>query len=210
MDFLTSSKKLLQTLAFTATFAMSSTAQAGLIFDEADLGDFNHFNLVTLALTEGTNQVLGKSVFRNIGPGVNDYDYDFDSFLFKVADGFSLTSVRYSAFAEAPDGVRLYAGYYLHAYDATNIWKSVLSFTEINLLSWDAQDMFTNAMPLSAGVYGFSNQSFGKSPGFEGRPWRYTIEFDVVSNNPAPVNAPGTLLLLSGVFGLLTWRRRNQ
>ena len=200
MDFLTSSKKLLQTLAFTATFAISSTAQAGLIFDEADLGDFDDFNPVTLALAEGTNQVLGNAFLRKTTQGA--WEFDVDPFLFRIADGFTLNAIRYSALAEAPEGSILEIGYGLKS------GSSLLSTSKIDLLSWSVQNIFTDAKSYASGLYSFSQLYL--STNFEGRPWRYTIEFDVVSNNPAPVNAPGTLLLLSGVFGLLAWRRRNQ
>jgi hypothetical protein len=200
MEFLKSTQKILQTLAFTSTLIISSTAQAGLIFDEDELGDFVESSPPTFAFIEGTNQVLGNAVWREISKDV--WDIDWDTFLFRITDGFTLKAIRYSAFAEAPEGSILNINYQLKS------GSSVVATSKVNLLSWSVQNIFTDATSYASGLYSFSHLDVEAN--FEGRPWRYTIEFDVVSNNPAPVNAPGTLLLLSGVFGLLTWRRRNQ
>jgi len=205
MDFLTSSKKLLNTLLFTSAFVMSATAQAGLIFDEANLGDFDPYNLTKITLAGGTNQVLGQSAYREINP--NDNEADFDSFIFTVAEGYSLAAIRYSAFAEAPSGEAMGAGYVLRSYHPTSIWGDILDQAEIDILAMSAQGMFSKVLPLSAGSYIFENNMLSRSF-FEGRKWQYRIEFDVVNHNPAPVNAPGTLLLLSGLLGFITWRRR--
>ncbi len=197
------SKKTLQTAVLAGSLLLSINAHAGLMVNEQDdFGDFDKANPVLLTLEEGTNTVRGVAINFD-GRGV-----DYDSFMFEILQGFTLKSILFSAFAEAPTDSTMSASYQLVKASKAGLAEEVISESNANLLSWSKQQLFTDIADLGAGIYGFHTSEYQKN--FEGRRWNYSLQFEVAAtSNPAPVSAPGPLALMFGFAALLLKRRRK-
>lgn len=197
------SKKTFQTALLAASLLLSINAQAGLMVSEQDdYVDFDKTNPVLLTLEEGTNTISGAAI------NFDGRAVDYDSFMFEILQGFSLKSILFSAFAEAPADSAMSASYQLVKASKAGLAEDVISESNADLLSWDTQNLFTDIAGLGAGIYGFHTSEYQKN--FEGRRWRYTLEFEVeATTSPAPVSAPGPLALMFGFAALLLKRRRK-
>jgi hypothetical protein len=195
-------KKWVTTTLLTGGLFLSGAAQAGLIVDENDYIDFSADTPVLFTLEAGNNTFEGKA---------SHFDgrlIDLDSFMFEILEGYTLRSILFSTFSEAPPGSEFVAVHQIVKASKAGLSEEVISESKSDILYSDNQPLFIAGLPLGKGLYGFHTDDVIKN--FEGRAWSYTVSFDVVKDGaPAPVNAPSALALMLLGLGLMRVYRRS-
>ncbi|MDD2874317.1 MAG: PEP-CTERM sorting domain-containing protein [Azoarcus sp.] len=190
-----------------ASLVASSSALAGLVYDEAASGDFSNAPLSPTALgplAVGTSTVFGNLL--NTSPTEED---GLDVFSFVVAVGTEVSKILFGFNASAyPGGANVYL---VGGPNSAGTSLGSLNSSNASLTSGD--DLFTNATfgfggPLTEGTYTFDLRGFGAGMGLDS----YSLDFVVADlNAPQTVPEPSSILLVGlGVLGLSAARARRR
>jgi hypothetical protein len=186
--------------ALFGALAFAAPASAAVIYSEAVSGDLPAANPLTvlpvLALSAGTNTVLGSVALSSAFQIPND----FDAFIFTVPAGNTLAAISVSLALRAEGGGVVTAA----AFRLNSLVADIPSVQATD------QSLFAASLPLSAerGTFAFNGLRGILNQG-DFRIADYALTLTVRGDEPTAVAGPGALwALLVGLAGLGLVRRR--